>query len=337
MKKQKITMSDIAKIAGVSQGTVSNALNNRKGSLSNEKRTEILKIAADLGYTKTKDYGIIRLILVENETLNRNNFHNPFFSEMLRGIQSECESNNYQLLITYINISELNSIGSSDRQMNVSGNIILGTLLKPEDVKHLDNIEIPYVVMDTSIPGKPVDFVSIDNFNGMYEIGNYLTSMGHQIFGLITLVPIINNFKERRNGLIQALEDKELSFDPDYEIQFKPGDTISQLVKEYFQKLDDLSKPRPTAIVAMNDFLALELISGLKQLDSDISVTGFDNIEMGRISYPALTTVDVDKFLLGQSSVRRLMAKINNNDDSHQRILISTKLTIRKSVKNLNQ
>lgn len=330
-------MSDIAKIAGVSQGTVSNALNNRKGSLSTEKRAEILKIAADLGYTKTKDYGVIRLVLVENATLNRNNFHNPFFSEMLKGIQTECENNNYQLLITYTNINELDTIGRGDKQMNVSGIIILGTLLKPNDIHHLERIEIPYVVMDASIPGKNTDFISIDNFNGMYEVGEYLISLGHRVFGMISLVPLINNFKERKQGLLQSFEDNEVEFDPDYEISFYPGDTISDTIKEYLQKLDRLNKPYPTAIVAMNDFLALELISGLKQHEIDISVTGFDNIDMGRISYPSLTTVDVDKFLLGQSAVKRLLDKITNEDHSCQRILISTKMIIRNSTKKIKQ
>ena len=330
-------MIEIAKIAGVSQGTVSNALNNRKGSLSKEKRNQILKIAEEMGYTKSKDHGLIRLVVVENEVLNKSNIYNSFFTEMLRGIQSECSENNFQLLISYTAINELDSIISSDKELNVAGSLILGTALKPEHVGLFEKFNLPYVIMDTSINGKKTDFVAIDNFNGMYEIASYLISMGHRVIGLANMVPPISNFKERRNGFIQSLQDHNLDFDPDYETHLNQNENMTLMLEDYFQRLDKLNKPYPTAIATMNDFIALEILSGLKQLDIDISITGFDNIDISKYTSPALTTIDVDKFFMGQSAVKRLLEKIAIQDSPHQRILISTNLIVRDSVKDISQ
>ncbi len=145
----KVKVRDIALKAGVSDGTVSNALNNRKG-ISEEKREYILKIAREMGYFKnnsSSNNNTIRLIIIYKDAHIIGD--TPFFSELIRGIENECSLQGYELIIHHVNSDSLHTeITKSLKSNQTKGVLLLGTEMDIDDLKLFDNVCTPLVVLD---------------------------------------------------------------------------------------------------------------------------------------------------------------------------------------------
>lgn len=337
----KVKVRDIALKAGVSDGSVSNALNNRKG-ISEEKREYILKIAREMGYFKNNNEKgkekIIRLIIVYKDAHVIGD--TPFFSELIRGIENECSVQGYELIINHVNFSSLQSgIGKNLKSNQVSGILLLGTEMDLDDLKLFDSVYSPLVILDNEYSDMLYDYVAINNFDGSYAITKLLIDNGHKNIGLINSSYQINNFKKRKMGYRTALDDYNLPFRPENEILVDPSPEGSYKDTKTFLKafLEELSTEElPTAFYAVNDNIAIGAIRAFQELKIDISICGFDDLPISGLFNPALTTVQVDKKQLGKIAVSRLVSKING-DTSHLKTLVSTKIMERDSVKKLNQ
>ena len=179
------------------------------------------------------------------------------------------------------------------------------------------------------------DYVAINNSDGSYAITKLLIDNGHKNIGLINSSYQINNFKKRKMGYRNALDDYNLPFRPENEILVDPSpegsyrDTATYL-KAFLNELslDEL----PTAFYAVNDNIAIGAVRAFQELNIDISICGFDDLPISKLFNPPLTTVQVDKKQLGKIAVSRLINKING-DISHLKILVATKIVERDSVK----
>ncbi|WP_028041788.1 LacI family DNA-binding transcriptional regulator [Candidatus Stoquefichus massiliensis] len=332
----KVTVAQIAKAAGVSPGTVSNALNNRKGSLSEEKRQHIIDIAEKLGYFKKgKRTGVLRLVIYSRK--ERIVGDTPFFSELIRGFETAASANGYQLNISYIDSQQKDEIHKLDDISVCDGLLLLGTEMNLEDVIQFENFKIPYVIVDNAYIRQKCDFVAINNRDGIYEITTYLIDKGHEKIGLINSINQINNFKERKLGFMQALMDNNIQFIPEYESFVSP--TIEESYadfKNYLQELIEQKEDIPSAFVAVNDNIALGALRAISELHLQISITGFDDIPFSSMSNPSLTTVQVDKMYLGKTAVHRLVEKLSSDETTTLKILVETKVVERNSVTKYN-
>ena len=332
----KVKVRDIALKAGVSDGTVSNALNNRKG-ISEEKREYILKIAREMGYFKnnsSSNNNTIRLIIIYKDAHIIGD--TPFFSELIRGIENECSLQGYELIIHHVNSDSLHTeITKSLKSNETKGVLLLGTEMDIDDLKLFDNVCTPLVVLDNEYDDMLYDYVAINNSDGSYAITKLLIDNGHKNIGLINSSYQINNFKKRKMGYRNALDDYNLPFRPENEILVDPSpegsyrDTATYL-KAFLNELslDEL----PTAFYAVNDNIAIGAVRAFQELNIDISICGFDDLPISKLFNPPLTTVQVDKKQLGKIAVSRLINKING-DISHLKILVATKIVERDSVK----
>lgn len=329
---KKITVADIAKEAGVSPGTVSNALNNRKGSISKEKRDHIIQVAENLGYFKKgKRTGIITLVIYSNK--ERVVGDTPFFSELIRGLENETTKQDYRLNIVYIDSEQVEEIKQLDDVSERDGLILLGTEMQLEDVSQFENFKIPYVIIDNAYTNQKCDFVSINNRDGMYEITNYLVSKGYKRIGLINSINQINNFKERKMGYLQAMMDNGLNVIPELEAFVQPTiDDSYRDFKDYLNELLNGEEELPEAFAAVNDYIALGAMRAMQELNIDIPLTGFDDISFANYSTPSLTTVRVNKRFLGEVAIRRLLEKFSE-DESALKIMVGTEIVERNSTK----
>ena len=211
----KVKVRDIALKAGVSDGTVSNALNNRKG-ISEEKREYILKIAREMGYFKnnsSSNNNTIRLIIIYKDAHIIGD--TPFFSELIRGIENECSLQGYELIIHHVNSDSLHTeITKSLKSNQTKGVLLLGTEMDIDDLKLFDNVCTPLVVLDNEYDDMLYDYVAINNSDGSYAITKLLIDNGHKNIGLINSSYQINNFKKRKMGYRNALDDYNLPFRP---------------------------------------------------------------------------------------------------------------------------
>ena len=333
----KIKISDIAKKAGVSDGTVSNALNNRKG-ISNEKREYILQIAREMGYfRKNSDQDkLIRLLIVNKQAHVVGD--TPFFSELIRGIETECSGQGFELVINHVDAEILKNRRLEDilKTDQTSGILLLGTEMEVQDLNYFRNICIPLVILDTAFRDTNFDYVAINNVDGTYEIVEHLIKNGHTSIGIINSSHQINNFRERKNGYVHALNDNNLLLSPENEALVEPTPEGAYLDMKAFLNsfLAEFPKEKlPTASYAVNDNIALGAIKAFNELDLSISICGFDDLPICELITPALTTVHVNKQYLGKTAVSRLVQKINTPDYDIQKILIATKTIQRDSVK----
>lgn len=329
----KVTIKQIAEKAGVSPGSVSNALNNRKGSISPATREHIIQVAQELGYFKKgKRVGIITLVLYDaGEKIVQS--EQPFFSSLIKGIELGCKENEYQLKIKTVHREDKHAIEALDDVSETDGLLIIGTEMLFKDVEKFKNFKIPFVIVDNAYIKEEFDFIAINNKDGMYEITKLLIDKGYKNIGLINSIRKINNFKERRIGFMQALEDNDIHFDLNNELFLEPTIEGSQEdMKAYLKQQEGFGIDLPEAYVCMNDYLAIGVLRALKQENKLIPITGFDDIEMAKYCEPALTTVHVDKEQLGKTAVRRLVEKFNGTEIS-LKILVNSKVIERKSTK----
>ena len=312
---KKVTVTEIAKEAGVSPGTVSNALNNRKGSISKEKRDHIIEVAEKLGYFKTgKRTGILTLVIYSKK--ERVVGDTPFFSELIRGLENEATKQDYRLNIIYIDSDQIGEIQQLDDVSKSDGLILLGTEMQLEDVERFENFRIPYIIIDNAYTNQKCDFLSINNRDGMYEITNYLVKKGYKRIGLINSINQINNFKV-----------------PELEAFVQP--TIDDSYRDFKDYLVELIKGEdemPDAFAAVNDYIALGAIRAMQELNVNVPITGFDDISFASYSTPSLTTVRVNKRYLGEVAVKRLIEKFSENENT-LKIMVSTEIIERDSTK----
>lgn len=334
----KILITDIAKKAGVSSGSVSNALNNRKG-ISAEKRQHILEIAEDLGYFRQKEnkdiqYLKIQLIIVNNK---RNVIGDtPFFSELIRGIEMECHHLHYELTINYIDMESEASLAQLINK-DASGILVLGTELEKKDLVKFDCIQKPLVFLDTAFQTQKYDFVAINNADSTYEIMELLIGNGHKKIGIINSVFQINNFKERKQGFLQALNDYDLSMDKKMEALVEPTlDGAYRDMKIFLESCFKSNYSLPTAFFAVNDNIAIGAMRALSEIEFDqtISIVGFDDMPLSEFCNPPLTTVKVDKLNLGKQGIQRLHYQINEKNPFSLKILVGTSIVQRDSIQN---
>lgn len=342
MMQYKPSLRDVAKRAGVSLGTASNVLNDR-GNVSEEARTAVIAAAAVLGYRlktrispeSTSGLSVIGAIgkINDGELMAIN----PFYSHVLAGIERECQRYNMSLMFANIEVDKLNRPVNlppmlSDKQ--IDGILMVGTFLQ-DTIQLIGNkIDKPLVLVDAYAPNGNFDSVLTDNINGAYRAVEYLIKQGHHKIGLIgSSANAYPSIRERRKGYLRALQYHKI---PQTFIE----DGLLNQSSAHRTTLALLTRtPDITAIFACNDEAAHGVYLAAKDLGrripQDLSVIGFDGTDLGLRMSPLLTTMHVDKNLLGSLAVHYLNERAENPERPVLTTLISTELITRGSVRNL--
>ena len=335
----KTIMQDIAKIAGVSPGTVSNALNDRKG-VGKDTKEKIIKIAEEMGYfrnTKKNEGKIIRLIKYKK------NGHvvadTPFFSSLIEACEKECRRNGYELLISQVVYGEhtKEDVHKIVNHHKIDGIILLATEMDESDLKYFEGIEIPMVLVDSYFKEIDYDYVVINNTKGAYSATKYLIDKGHKNIGLLGSNIEIKNFKYRLEGYIKTLNTFGIEFNENNNIYVDP--TIDGAYSDFKVYLEKNKDNLPSAFFALNDIIALGAMKAMNEvgisIPNDVSIVGFDDIPFSTYSNPGVTTVKVHTKTMGKTAVKRLMESIENDIEITFKIEINTELIERESVKSL--
>lgn len=336
MRKAKVNIQQIAELANVSSGTVSNALNNRPG-VSEETKQKILKLAEELGYEKKSNTQSaaqgIRIIMYKRTGHILSD--TPFFANLIEGMQKQCRAANYEMVVTHISKGEDSEQQIKDLKYDkTAGYLVLATEMLDEDFMLFKDLGKPIVFMDSYFPRQPYNFVLINNVDGAYQATQHLIDNGHSKIGYLQSSVAINNFHYRKQGFIDALQDNNIPVNPDLWVSVRPTlDGAYQDTKEYLAKNN---KPLPTAFFADNDIIAFGALSAFKEfginVPKDLSIVGFDDMPYCEISDPKLSTIYVNKQQFGAAAVKRLIDIIENHDTVKQKIEINTELVIRNSV-----
>lgn len=328
-----ISIREIAIKCGVSVSTVSKALNDRK-DVSKATKEKIIKVAEETGYTTNVLARSLRTKRTYNIGIILNNidesFSHAFFSNVLESIQKEAEKYSYD--ITFIN----SALGEKKisylrhcEYRNFDGVIIIYTDFESKDIKDLINSNIPVVTIDHIF--EECSSIMSDNISGMSELVDYAISMGHKkiayIHGEDTKVG-----RDRLAGFYSSMHAHKLEIPKEYLKESIFRDTVLTELKT--RELLELKDP-PTCIIFPDDYSSISAIRTIQKRNIDISYMGYDGINIAKDI--DLTTYEQDRTKLGKLAVTKLIRCIENPDDPIERTIISGKVRIGNTVKNVKK
>ena len=331
-----LKLKEIAKLANVSPATVSLVLNSRAG-VSDEKRAYILQLLQENGYRinppKTERKRRIRFLKYYKHSYLVNG--NPgFVNQIVDAVEGECRARNINLMITS---ADINSFGRDEivsmlKNDSVDGLIMLGTELQPEDMKVVEDIRCPVVVVDNSLEYAPYSCVTMNNATAIRNVVIYLNSIGHRRIGFLANSIPACNCDSRRKSYVATMDEiglgeNKLIFDITPSLEGAYEDTLSLL---------EQGVRFPAALVANNDCIALGAMRAFQQfgirIPEDISIFGFDGIDFSAVSNPPLSTNKVSCEAMGIWAVQLLCSHIESPQMPPIKIHVNTSLLLRDSV-----
>jgi len=330
------TILDVAKLAGVSTATVSRVINSPEvvREKTREKVSGAMKLcnykynALARGFA-TKRSNTIGVII---PTIN-----NQVFAESTRGVQDYADRNNIQVLLgnTYYRNGQEEKLIKTFREKQVDGLIITTTNPRGMILKPLVQEGVPFVLLYSTVKKGPVTAVGIDNFRGGYQATEHLIRLGHRRIAMIAgSFSISDRSLHRWHGYRQCLRDNDIPYDSTLLTQ-----TNYSLIegKASVKKMLSLQN-HPTAFFCSNDYLAIGVIKGARDLKlrvpEDLSVVGFDDIRIASYMTPELTTIRQPSYELGKLGAELLCKRIGRQAKPVQLMLEST-LVVRGSTARL--
>jgi LacI family transcriptional regulator, galactose operon repressor len=306
------TIRSVAKLAGVAPSTVSHYLNHT-APVSPGTAQNVERAIAALNYRVNLGARSLRLRTTHSVGLVIPNNTTPFFGEIAQVIENALWDKGYQMLLC---ISQRDLERETVQVANLAGRQVDGILIiyhseQSKAIQFSKAISMPIVFVDRPVPGEYS--VATDNFYGGELAARHLAGLGHRCIGLLCGEADILNVAERVDGFMTELRRWGITVRSDYllhgyqELQF--GLRISELLKK---------EPRPTAVFATNDIVAVgawrTLLEAGVRVPQDISIIGFDDIELGRFLIPPLTTVAQPSREIGEKAVELLLQRINEKE-----------------------
>lgn len=322
-----VTAKQIARELGVSEATVSFALNGKPG-VSTRTKNRVLACARKLGYDLSRksqgDNEPRTICLVRHTRAIREEA--PFFEEMLDGVQKNViATGNHFMTVTVDATANIDEQLTPLRRNPDLGIILMGTELLEAEWPAYARLELPIVVLDGFFPAIDVDFATVNNIQGAYRAAQALIKEGRGCPGRLTTAIDLRNFQERRNGFMTAIHEAGYSStrvlvhvlgasveDAEREMSLII-ESGAPLAKGYFADFDQV------AIGAVRAFLS----HGIR-VPEDVSVIGFDDIAMARYLDPPLSTIHVEKTYLGRMAVERLLQIMRPGEHQPVRIEVGT-------------
>ncbi len=309
----KIRIRDIARKADVSEATVSNALNGRKG-VSPEIAQKVKEIAETLGYEKTRigsnQREYIRLIVFKCHGLVV--MDTQFFAELSEAIENECHHKNIDLMVTHIDMSQdtnyLERIKAISNE-KCAGILLLATEMSEKEIGLFEKVQSNLLILDSIAPNLSHNAVVMNNREAGYLATEKLISSGHKRIGHITSSPDFYNMKYRREGFLTSMASHNLPVDKNDIVALTP--TLDGSYADMCKWLESNKKVLPTAFFAANDILAVGVVRALQEknirIPQDISIIGMDDMQICLITNPQLSTIKVPRIDIAKVAVRRLL------------------------------
>lgn len=325
------TIIDVAKLAGVSKATVARVVNGQHDIVSEETRERVIEAIDKLRYERNSIAGSLRTDKTYMIALSIPDITNPFWPEVMRGVQDTLETSEYAVVT-------VNSDWDSSREMKylkmVRRNRFDGLIINPTDVNntHFRGMEVPIVILGSGDGYTDYDSVGSDTENAVQIALDYLYSLGHRRIALIAGLSARRKNTSRYHCYVDFLARNHLKLDPDLVIH---GDFSLQAGRDAMSQLLTLAHP-PTAVFAANDIIALGAMQATaamgKRIPQNISIIGMDDIYMASTSSPTLTTIAKPKYEIGVQAARLLLARLENGLDAPaQSVRLPCELIVRGS------
>jgi LacI family transcriptional regulator len=332
---KNVTMKDIAQRLSVSTVTVSKALSDKEG-VSKELKDRIRKAADEMGYRYNSAARMIKDgisynigIIVSERFIHEGAFYSKMYQSAIKKLS---DVNYFGLLEIITDENEENCLVPNIIQNNkVDGVIILGQM-GYKYVKMIEKYDLPFIFLDFYNEDYTVDSIIGDSIYGTYVLTNYLIENGHRRIGFVGSVLQTSSILDRYVGYYKAMVQNQLTFEKEWVIEDRDQ-------KGNFIEFK-LPEKMPSAFVCNCDEVAYHFVKRLKKegykVPDDISVVGFDNYIYATLTNPQLTTFESNIDNMAENAVEAIIKKVKDKNYVLGRKVISGKLIIRDSVKDIN-
>lgn len=259
---------------------------------------------------------------------------NPFYSHVMVGIEEACRRNKINLMFATLPVDEYNlavEVPKIFADQEADGFLMVGTFVDETIASMAVAQPRPIVLVDAYSNTARFDTVVSDNYQAAYQAVEYLIGKGHRHIGLVGSEPTsYPSLRQRRGGYSRALRENEInsSYIANFNIRKEDAhDPVIRLMQEH---------PQITALFGINDLVAVNTISTLQEMGlrvpEDVSVIGYDDIDLAENSQPALTTFHVDTVAMGRAAVQMLISRLEYPDAARVTLTIHPTLVERESV-----
>ncbi|PJF35089.1 MAG: LacI family transcriptional regulator [Candidatus Thermofonsia Clade 1 bacterium] len=327
------TIKDIAQLAGVSLATVSRVLNNT-GKVSPALRAQVLAAVETLNYQPNAPARSLRrretrLIGVLIPQLNH-----PFFGTLAYSIERFLFAEGFRILVCSAEEDAEREAEYTQLlvRQRVDGAIVAPTGLDLKWSAHFAHANIPIVLIDRNLPEVVASRVMVDNWQGGYQGALHLIELGHRHIGIISASRHSQAMQDRLQGALQALHDHDVA----YEVYQPSAETLQQYDLGFHAALSLLAhQPTLSALFALTDVTAIgamhAAVSQGLSIPEQLSILGFDGIELGAYLIPALTTIAQPIEQLGCKAAEILLKSIGRTQTTQEHLILPTQLLKRAS------
>lgn len=340
---KRVSIKDVAKEAGVSASTVSYVLNQKATeTISPETTQRVMQAVERLNYVpnlnarslSSHKTNLIGVVIPQTEPGKAFMFANPFYGELLSAIEYTARKNGYHLLLSGPQSNQ--SYTNIARNRNVDGIIIVGSY-PSKQLQELHQLSVPVVLIDTYVKDPVFHTIGNDDRLGGEIATSYLIENGHRRIAFVSGdVSEQGVMQKRFQGYQDALKKAGIPINKDY---LYPGNVAFDYAEEVAKEMQRRGS-HETAAFAAADILGVGLIKGLHRLGvripEDISVVGFDDLDLAQISVPSLTTIGQDISEKGKAAVQIIMDAIGGQPEKQENIM-PIHLVVRDSVQRIDE
>ena len=337
---------EVAKLAGVSEATVSRVL-NEVGPFKKETKERVLSAAKQLGYIpsslarsfarrRSGNLGVVMPYLPKARL-----FSAYYFSEILSGIGHQAREEGYDLLMMFRDSEEAMDYSELFRMRKIDACIILGAkeeLEELEALRRLRDDDHPYCLINQHFEGEQFHEVDVDHVDGSYQAVKHLLQQGFRRIAFLNGPLAYSNSSDRLKGYIQALQEEGIELDESLllvgNFSRKSGLRAAEQLAGRLHEID--------AVAVANDRMAIGLYQGLQKLgireEQMPAVVGYDDSDGAELITPALSSVRVPFFDLGVIAARRVLQLLEDKANSQEeavavpiQVKLAAELIIRES------
>jgi LacI family transcriptional regulator len=325
-----MNLEQVARRAKVSTATVSRVINN-VSVVKSSTRARVVKAIEELKYHpnlharslaggKSRTIGVIV-----------SNLENPFFFDIYKTIEADVHNSGYEVVMANTDYRP-EQLVTSIRLMigrRVAGLAAIVSEMDPELIEELNQSRIPVVFYDVGKPRHNITNIKVNYKRGIEKVVDYLYSMGHRRLGFVGHHAVLGPINERMKAVLDAvarIPSLEVRTAADADTLEGGRQATRALLATGFN---------PTAIICVNDIMAVGALRELRErgirVPRDVSVTGFDNVQLSEFCYPALTTVQIPRERIGHIISDHLLTKTGGAAAADAEIMIDPEFVVRDS------
>ncbi len=330
-----VSIYDIAKVAGVSPSTVSRALEDHP-RIGVETKKRIQELAREMDYIpssvarsltakKTWTIGMVLVTIAD-----------PFMGRVVEGVEQAAIEAGFNVFISTSQNDRHREIAAIKmlQKRRVDGIIVIASHLFDHYPKFFDRGRVPIVIINEQNPGENMHFVAVDDVDGARLAVEHALSLGHRRIGYVGVTNRPQSNRHRFKGYQNALEAAGIAPDP---ALIFTSHTTEDHAQAGEASLEPLLAAGATAVFCYNDTTALGLLAACHKrgifVPDNLSVIGFDDIDMAAYTTPPLTTVRQPRFELGQRAMDMMLALVDGQERENQ--IVPVELVVRQTTARL--